>query len=63
MTQLTTEDIKRIPELRKEGKNNTEIAQILNCSKFTIAYWCKILKKKGYELAPAQKGRKTKLVL
>jgi len=60
-TNLSTEQIKQIPQWVQEGKNSVEIAVMLACSKFTVTRWIKILRAKGYEVPPIKKGRKSKL--
>lgn len=61
MTGLTTEQIKELPKLRAEGKNNQEIALELGCSIFTVRRWFRALKAKGYDIGKPLAGRKGKL--
>lgn len=53
---ITKEQALKIPLLRADGKKNTEIADELGTTVYTVKYWVKRLKKSGYKVPHINKG-------
>ena len=47
-----------IPDLRREGKNDTEIADMFGCSRPTIQRWLRELRKLGVNVPKGKRGRR-----
>lgn len=60
---LSVEQIKRIPELRKEGMTNAQISVETGMSEDQIQYWSRRLRSKGYDVPKGKAGRPSKIVL
>lgn len=62
-SKLSKEQVLSIVDSRNEGKTDQEIAEELNVSRATVAYWVKRLREEGHEIKRFGRGGRKAMTL